>query len=824
MKYTVSSMNRLSALILLGFCALALHAQSSSSITISTNPTGAQFSVDGTLYSQAVTFIWPSGSAHYVAFITDTPPPNSPPGTTTNVQTSLDGTTQWTFNGWQDNNGLIQPSTIPVQTIVANPAITTLTAQLTVAYRVQLSYYESTTISNIYATCATSGSAIPAGQTTIGIVYLGSTCFWESPPANYYFAAAGSSVVLNAYPYPGFAFTGWNINGGGPSSFLGTVTIKGPTTIVPLFVPAKRVSFLTSPLGLNVLVDHATVHTRTVADVPNCPNNETVPSPLQLGFPSMCFGDFDFAPGSSHFMSGVTPQQDASGNWWVFSSWSNGQGQNAILQVDNSPNNPLTLTANYVQGAQVALVTSPSGLKLTVDGDANYASYDFIWGVGTTHQVVAPASQKGSDGRMYTFQKWSNQTAPSQSITVDQNMAASGYRLTANYNELSRVVVQSSPSGLPLLVDGIKCVTPCNVDRQNGDSFRVTAPTEIALGQGSRLDFGSWSDSGASEHIVTVSQDYTTLTASYNTLYQLSASSSPANGSSFKFSPSSSDGFYVAGTNVAVTAVANPGFKFGHWSGDLSGSYPAGTVTMSAPVGVIAEMATVPYIAPAGISNAAGATPSSAVAPGSIISIFGQNLASVTQVGAVNPLAQSIGGTSVTVNNAILPLLFVSPQQINAQLPSNLPDGNYTLEVQPAGQGPISGSFTVARDAPGLFAVTSGSTSNAMAFHSDGSAITQMSPATSGETVSILGTGFGPYQTTILDGFFPPNPPPAVADPVVLSVAGTTVASTSTAAPGYTGIVATQFQVPTGLTSGTSVPVTVTINGVQSNTVMLPIQ
>ena len=48
--------------------------------------------------------------------------------------------------------------------------------------------------------------------------------------------------------------------------------------------------------------------------------------------------------------------------------------------------------------------------------------------------------------------------------------------------------------------------------------------------------------------------------------------------------------------------------------------------------------------------------------------------------------------------------------------------------------------------------------------------------------------------------------------------------STSTAAPGFTGLTTTQFQVPTGLASGTSVPVLVTINGVDSNTVMLPIQ
>ena len=117
--------------------------------------------------------------------------------------------------------------------------------------------------------------------------------------------------------------------------------------------------------------------------------------------------------------------------------------QDSLYTVDNNPNASAVLTADYVQGVQVAFLTSPGGLHLTVDGDANYTSYDFIWGLGTTHQVVAAATQTGTNGRVYTFQNWSNQAAASQSITVSPGMAA-GYRLTANFNELSRVVVQSS--------------------------------------------------------------------------------------------------------------------------------------------------------------------------------------------------------------------------------------------------------------------------------------------------------------------------------------------------------------------------------------------
>jgi uncharacterized protein (TIGR03437 family) len=807
-------MNRLSILFLLSLGGLCLQGQVSTSITISTNPAGARFQVDGTTYGKAATFSWPQGSEHIVVFITDTPVAGAS-NSTTLVQTSIDGTTQYGFTGWADNAGLLQPTGIPIQTITANPAVTTLTANVTISYRVSLSFNSGSFTST--PACGAPG-AIPTGQSSAGVVYIGSLCYWSSVTG---FFPAGSNETLNAYPYPGFAFAGWEIDGSNPTSFLTSIVVNSPMSIGAMFVPAKRVSFLTQPLGLQVLVDHTPVPTRTAADVPNCPNNETLPVIVQLGFPSLCYGDFDFVPGSTHYISGVTPQMDNTGKWWVFSQWSNGLAQNSLYTVDNNANSPATLTADFVQGAQVAFVTSPTGMQLTIDGQSNYQSYDFIWGVGTTHQVTAAATQTGANGRVYTFQNWSNQAAATQTITVSPSMVA-GYRLTANFSELSRVVLQSSPSGLTLQVDGANCVTPCNVDRASGATFQVTAPTQITQGPGTRLDFGSWSDGGASNHAITVSQNYAVVGVSYITSYQLSATSNPANGAAFKVSPSSSDMFYTQGTPVTLTATPNPGFKFGHWTGALTGSIPTGTVTMFAPESAVAQMGTVPYIAPAGVLNGVGTTPSTSVAPGSIISIFGQSLASVTEVGPVNPLQQSISGTTVTVNDSILPLLFVSSQQINAQLPSNLADGNYTLEVQNVGQPEISAPLTVARNAPGLFFWTAGSTAYAMAFHADGSLVTTDSPAAGGETISLLGTGFGPYQTPVLDGFFPQTPPPAVADSVSLSVAGANTASTSTAAPGFTGITSTQFQVPSGLASGTSVPVLVTINAVESNTVMLP--
>src|SRR5579863_6160278 len=137
-------MKRLSLLLLLSLGGWCLKGQTSSSITISTNPQGARFQVDGTTYTKAVSFSWPQGSEHTVVFVVDPPEP----GVTNLVQTATDGSVVYTFNGWEDNNGLVQPTSVPIQVITANPAITTFTAQVTIAYRITLSYFTNPNVND----------------------------------------------------------------------------------------------------------------------------------------------------------------------------------------------------------------------------------------------------------------------------------------------------------------------------------------------------------------------------------------------------------------------------------------------------------------------------------------------------------------------------------------------------------------------------------------------------------------------------------------------------------------------------------------------------
>jgi hypothetical protein len=85
-----------------------------------------------------------------------------------------------------------------------------------------------------------------------------------------------------------------------------------------------------------------------------------------------------------------------------------------------------------------------------------------------------------------------------------------------------------------------------------------------------------------------------------------------------------------------------------------------------------------PVIAPGGIVNAENFT--SGIEAGSLVSVFGQNLAMRPQTSSKLPLSSQLGGISVSVNGALVPLQYVSPSQINLQMPYKI-SGEVTLRV-----------------------------------------------------------------------------------------------------------------------------------------------
>jgi uncharacterized protein (TIGR03437 family) len=789
----------------------------------------ARFLVDGLYFQGMSTFTWPQGSKHVVQVLNDLPMGNSCPSTLFSAaQTSIDANTAILFNGWKDNKGFLLPTTDPVQTITADPSVTSLIANFTVSYKIILTLFQGQPNSDPQfcqpASTGAPGTA-PPDQLRPGVAIVDGVAYWNS--AILYLT--GGVHTINAFPYPGFTFDGWTVNGSPLTSYLGALNVATSMNLIPQFRAAKRVRFITNPLGLRVLVDHTPVPTTpylNTGTILTCPPEFTRPPAPPPSIPPLCYGDFDFAPGSTHVIGAETPQEDLKGKLWVFNTWDEGGGQNTVYKTDSNLATMETHTANFLPGSSVWFSTSPANLPLTIDGRSNWPYPPvFAWALGSTHNISAAPTLADSKGRKYTFKSWSNGGPASQQITIDQAAVDNGLRVSASYDVLSRLIVQSSAGNVTIQVDGSPCPAPCIIDKPNGSQVRVSVPSSIPLNDGSRLDFASWSDNGSTDHVVTMNFDAQALTANYQTMVKLAAVSSPANGATFQFGPTAPDMFYPAGQPVTITAQANPGFRFRRWGGDWSGTYPVAQIMMAQPSTVIAQLDTIPYIAPAGVQNAVGPTPDQVVAPGSIISVQGASLTTDTIVGPTNPLSQTLNGVVVTVADRILPLLSVSPNQVTAQLPPDLPEGDYTLTLSASGQPDVTGAFTVARNAPGLFAWSTDSRPIALANHQDGSPITPDSPARQGETVTVYGTGFGPCQQPLIAGFLMPNAPPnPLIDNLTLQLDGfQPVATFAGAAPDRIGMEIARFQITPDLTTGKNLELKVTVNGRVSNTVLLPL-
>jgi len=797
----------LAAALTLLVCALfsgtsELRAQDVQTFRVSTEPSGATFSVDGQEFSRPAVFLWPKGSKHIVTVaVGSLASPNGSDacgGIVAQYQSGCD--IRYSFQGWTSDGGAIGGSQLLTQVVTADGTSTSLLATFAVTYRVRVGLAERA--GGPSAECVTKANK-PSQQLAIGdstgIVFVGPNCFDYSGSA---YLPAGK-YLMNAIPLGGFVFDGWSINGY-PALAINTLNLTGPVSVTARFVKAKTVRFYTNPPELRVRIDRNEVPTVD-------PIQEVDPFPVP--------GLFDFLPGSSHLIGAPSPQL-LRNKLWVFSQWSNGQKQDSPFITGYDVNKTDVLTAMFVQGVSVIFQTEPKGLRLNIDGRENWPNYTFVWGLGSKYTVTAGAEQLDQVGRRWRFKSWKHGGPASQQIVMDQATVAAGSAyFTAVYESLPRVEIQSSVPGLRLEVNGEPCLTPCILDRAEGTSLRIAAAREIPLDETARLDFTGWSDGAADpERTVQLTGDLT-LTARYQRMNRLAIAVNPQPAAANLFTdPGSRDSYYASGSAVSLTLEARPGFKFRRWEGDITGTQPRAVVGMSGPRSIQAILDRSPWLEPTAVRNAAGPTPVEGVAAGSLIRIEGASLAAKEEVGprAPSPMVQTLGGVVVMVGDRLLLLASVAPEAITALLPSDLQPGTASLQYRTStGGGDLRATFEVVPYAPGLF--------GGSATREDGSPVTDENPAQAGDIVVIQGTGFGPVALPLLDGFpVPTVPENPTVDSVTVTLGSVAIPSLwAGATPGASGRVSVRFRIPDG-TSGTQ-QLRVSVAGVDSNTIALPV-
>ena len=218
------------------------------------------------------------------------------------------------------------------------------------------------------------------------------------------------------------------------------------------------------------------------------------------------------------------------------------------------------------------------------------------------------------------------------------------------------------------------------------------------------------------------------------------------------------------------------------------------------------------HVSLAGISNAASGKV--VFAPGEIIAVYGTAFANITQASSALPLPQFLAGFEATINGNPAPIYYVSPNQVNIQVPYETNPGSATLVLGNPYENAPAFSITVASAAPGIFMFPDGS-------------VNPSRTGARGQTVPLFITGDGAVTPSVTTGS-PPSSHGAVprpVQPVSITVGGVDVGTPQfIGIPSWAvGVTQINFTIPASVPPGPQ-PVVVTVGGLPSTAATITVQ
>jgi uncharacterized protein (TIGR03437 family) len=214
------------------------------------------------------------------------------------------------------------------------------------------------------------------------------------------------------------------------------------------------------------------------------------------------------------------------------------------------------------------------------------------------------------------------------------------------------------------------------------------------------------------------------------------------------------------------------------------------------------------------VSAADGKLP---VAPGGLISVYGQQMAPVNIATKELPLPTALAESCLTVNGVAVPMLFVSPQQINGQIPFNV-DGNAQMTLHTPGGVSDNFNFSILPAAPSIFrsGIAGPETGLATVTRADnGELVTPTNPVHPGDSIVIWATGLGRTTPPVDSGMPSPSDPlaSAVIQPTILLGGVALDIQYAGLVPGSVGLYQINASVPRSVPLGLSMPLLITQGG-----------
>jgi uncharacterized protein (TIGR03437 family) len=253
-------------------------------------------------------------------------------------------------------------------------------------------------------------------------------------------------------------------------------------------------------------------------------------------------------------------------------------------------------------------------------------------------------------------------------------------------------------------------------------------------------------------------------------------------------------------------------------------------IIVPASLQTVSAAATPPIIASGAIQNAASFA-TGPIAPGSLITIQGSNLASGTALSST-PFQTTLGDTQILLGGTPMPLLYASNGQVNAQVPadvSTLSNVNQAPQiiVQRSGVPSVPQAINLAAASPAIFTQDQSGQGQGTIVDANNQAIADSSmPAAAGDTLVVYCTGLGavnppvpagqPASTTVLS---------RTVNPVTATIGGlSATVNFAGLAPGFTGLYQVNVVVPQGVQTGNQVPIVLSVSGQQSPPVTIAVK
>jgi uncharacterized protein (TIGR03437 family) len=252
---------------------------------------------------------------------------------------------------------------------------------------------------------------------------------------------------------------------------------------------------------------------------------------------------------------------------------------------------------------------------------------------------------------------------------------------------------------------------------------------------------------------------------------------------------------------------------------ETNGVYPTATTAVTGEV----RVSNAPVLAANGTVNAFNRLLGAGIAPGEIVEIYGSNLGNQTATASSVPLPANLSGISVLIGGLPAPLFYVSPGQIDAQVPYELvPSKQYQVQVNNNGATTTATTISMVAQAPGLASDAAGTV---IAQHNaDYSLVTATSPAKPGEYIILYLNGLGTPDQPVATGAAAPGSTlihPAVPPTVTLN--GVTVpVYFAGLTPSAVGLYQIDLQIPANTPDG-NLLLSIAQNGAISNIVTIPV-